>query len=77
MVPGPVYTHFLANAPPDTLIPDCGHYGPADGVFTAQGYHPGGVNAAMADGAVRFFSSSTNAAVWPPGDPRWGETVPE
>jgi len=30
----------------------------------ARSQHPGGVNAAMADGSVRFFSNSINPATW-------------
>ena len=66
MLPGARYTHFLANAPPNTSIPDCGDWGMISGlgVFAARSYHPGGVNAAMADGAVRWFSSGTDPSIW-------------
>lgn len=31
-----------------------------EGIFTADSYHPGGVNAAMVDGSVRFVSETIN-----------------
>ena len=34
------------------------------GVFASRSYHPGGVNAAMADGSTRWFSSGTSTVVW-------------
>ena len=56
---------FFVSAPPNSRIPDCG-YGWIDGlgVFTARSLHPGGVDAAMADGSVRFFTNGINANVW-------------
>ena len=36
-----------------------GHYGP--GLWTATAEHPGGVNAGMADGSVRFISENIDA----------------
>ena len=38
--------------------------GPTYAALTARSYHPGGVNALMADGSVRFVKSSTAGAVW-------------
>ncbi len=32
--------------------------------YAARSYHPGGVNVAMADGAVRFVSDTINLATW-------------
>ena len=32
--------------------------------ITSRSYHPGGVNAGMADGSVRFFKSTVNLATW-------------
>jgi prepilin-type N-terminal cleavage/methylation domain-containing protein/prepilin-type processing-associated H-X9-DG protein len=65
MLPGTIYTHFVASAPPNTRIPDCGHWSNHGvGIFAARSYHPGGVNAAMLDGSVRWFGSGTDTRVW-------------
>lgn len=65
MLHGAIYTHFYASAPPNTIIPDCGRRTDFGlGLFSARSYHPGGVNAAMADGSVRWFASSTSVATW-------------
>lgn len=66
MVPGAVYTLFYASAPPNTRVPDCGTLAINNGlgVYAARSYHPGGVNASMADGSVRWFTSSTQSSVW-------------
>jgi prepilin-type processing-associated H-X9-DG protein len=61
--PNATRTAFFASAPPNSSIPDCGRFG-GDGIFAARSYHPGGVNAAMADGSVSFFTSSTDPLVW-------------
>jgi prepilin-type processing-associated H-X9-DG protein len=59
-------TLFYTTVSPGSLIPDCGnlmmYYG--EGVFAARSYHPGGVNAAMADGSVRWFSSGIALQTW-------------
>ncbi len=65
MVSGAILTHFYASAPPNSLIPDCGfllNFGV--GLYSARSYHPGGVNTAMADGSVRWFSSGTQMMLW-------------
>ena len=65
LFPGAIYTHFQATISPNNSIPDCGaSLINGQGLFTARSYHPGGVNAALADGSVRWFSSSINLAVW-------------
>ena len=66
MLPGGIYTHFYASAPPNSPIPDCGDSGIDFGIglYTARSYHFGGVNAAMADGSVRWFTSTTSIPVW-------------
>ncbi|WP_152052633.1 DUF1559 family PulG-like putative transporter [Tautonia marina] len=62
---GAMYTAFYAMVEPNSRIPDCGNPNYAGiGVFAARSDHPGGVNAAMADGSVRWFSSSIDRATW-------------
>ena len=77
LIGGAYYTAFFPLAPPNTPIPDCG-VGAYDGtgVFAARSYHPGGVNAAMADGSVRFVGSGIAAPVWAAlGTRQGGEVV--
>lgn len=66
MIPGAIYSHFRSSAPPNTRVPDCGSSAvdKGIGIFAARSYHPGGVNAAMADGSVRWFTSSTDVKTW-------------
>ncbi len=62
---GAIHTAFFTNVTPNSRIPDCGNHNAGGlGVFAARSYHPGGVNAAMADGSVRWFSSSINLRLW-------------
>lgn len=37
---------------------------PTYAIVTSRSYHPGGVNAAMVDGSVRFYSESIETGVW-------------
>jgi prepilin-type N-terminal cleavage/methylation domain-containing protein/prepilin-type processing-associated H-X9-DG protein len=62
---GAIYTNFFTAAPPNSPIPDCGirHF-EGTGLFTARSYHPGGVNALMADGSGRWVTSSIAPQVW-------------
>lgn len=55
---------FNASRPPNDPRLDC--WGPSLGVtnYAARSAHSGGVNAAMCDGSVRFFSESTSAMTW-------------
>uniref|UniRef100_A0A7C4LLC6 DUF1559 domain-containing protein n=1 Tax=Schlesneria paludicola TaxID=360056 RepID=A0A7C4LLC6_9PLAN len=60
------YNHVL---PPNSPIPDCSEGGErmaggGDGAYTARSFHPGGVNAALADGSARFISSTIDLSVW-------------
>ncbi len=65
MIPYTATAFFYASAPPNTRIPDCGNSGGTImGLFAARSLHPGGVNAALADGSVRWFSSGTATQVW-------------
>jgi prepilin-type N-terminal cleavage/methylation domain-containing protein/prepilin-type processing-associated H-X9-DG protein len=43
---------------------DCGIYQAHGGMFSSRSRHPGGVNATMCDGSVRFFKNSINRTVW-------------
>ena len=74
------HTLFLASAPPNSVVPDCslGISVPSDGIFATRSYHPGGVNVAMADGSVRWVSSSVAIATWRAlGTRSGGEVVAE
>lgn len=56
---------FLTSAPPNSAVPDCGsdsYLG--EGVFVARSFHPGGVNALIADGSVHFVSSRIHSRTW-------------
>lgn len=48
----------------DTLSAREYHGGPTFASVTARSYHPGGVNALLADGSVRFMSNAISPAVW-------------
>jgi len=49
------------NSPPLACL---GSLGPNDKYYAARSRHPGGVNATMCDGSVRFFKNSINVFVW-------------
>ncbi|MGC8641761.1 MAG: DUF1559 domain-containing protein [Isosphaeraceae bacterium] len=74
-----VYTEFLVSATPNSPVPDCGvTFGVGIGVFAARSLHPGGVNALMADGSVRFFTSGIDKKLWRAlGTRAGGETIPD
>ncbi len=58
------YNHVIE---PNSVIPDClVGYQPSSalGLFGARSNHPGGVQAAMADGSVRFVVNSIRREVW-------------
>lgn len=62
---GAIFTSFYTSLPPNTPIPDCGGRSfNGNGIFSARGYHPGGVNVGMADGSTRWFASTTNPDLW-------------
>ncbi len=58
-----LYTH---TQNPNGRIPDCANGGalPQQDMSTARSNHPGGVNAAMCDGSVRFFQETISIPVW-------------
>lgn len=57
--PGPVMN---GRFPPNTGIPDLGAFRVR--VTAARSRHPGGVNAAMADGSVQFYTDSVGSPAW-------------
>ncbi len=62
---GAIYTAFFVAGAPNDSIPDCGEMSwVGTGLFSARSLHPGGVNAAMADGSVRWCKSSIELPVW-------------
>ncbi len=63
LIAGVGFTFFHASEPPNSPIPDCG-FNTGEGVFAARSYHPGGVNAAMSDGSVRWFRASMQRQMW-------------
>lgn len=65
LIGGAAHTTFFTAAPPNSSIPDCGSLWDAGtGIFAARSRHPGGVNAMMTDGSVRFFRNGIDPAVW-------------
>lgn len=76
LLTGGIYTGFFMTAPPNSLVPDCGtpHFNGA-GLFTARSYHRGGVNAAMADGSVRWFNDAISIRVWQALGTRGGSEI--
>ncbi len=76
--PGARYTAFMAVAAPNSPIVDCGELtNNGFGAFTARSYHPGGVNAALADGSVRWFTSTIHRKLWRAlATPAGGEVLP-
>jgi prepilin-type N-terminal cleavage/methylation domain-containing protein/prepilin-type processing-associated H-X9-DG protein len=63
------FTGFNTILPPNN--PSCYTvHSNSDGLFTAQSRHPGGVNALLADGSVRFISENIGA-----GNPAAPETL--
>jgi prepilin-type N-terminal cleavage/methylation domain-containing protein/prepilin-type processing-associated H-X9-DG protein len=62
---GAMFTTFYTSAPPNSPVPDCGYgLGGGEGIFATRSLHPGGVNAAMADGSVHWVRSTIAAPTW-------------
>jgi prepilin-type N-terminal cleavage/methylation domain-containing protein/prepilin-type processing-associated H-X9-DG protein len=67
-------TSFNAHLPPNSGNPDLAAHG--IGWFAARSAHPGGVNALLADGSVRFVADAVEPATWRALSTRaGGETV--
>ena len=68
------FTNYNHCATPNMRIPDCSLNSNElqfiwnrileQGVFKASSYHPGGVNAILMDGSVRFFTDGVSVTVW-------------
>ncbi len=58
----PMATTFVTYAPPNDATPDVFSMG--IGFFAARSFHPGGVNAAMADGSVRLVNDQIALDAW-------------
>ena len=68
------FTNYNHCASPNMKIPDCAlntastetlHSRTIEqGIFKASSYHPGGVNAMLMDGSVRFFTDGIDLRVW-------------
>jgi prepilin-type N-terminal cleavage/methylation domain-containing protein/prepilin-type processing-associated H-X9-DG protein len=64
--------------PPNSPYPSCMTLTKNDspGVWTLASYHPGGANASLCDGSVRFLKNSTNLnTIWALGSIRQGEII--
>ena len=65
-------TAFFTNTmPPNSQWPDCGTAADTAALnnfsrthLALRSYHPGGANASLADGSVRFFKNSINLPTW-------------
>jgi prepilin-type N-terminal cleavage/methylation domain-containing protein/prepilin-type processing-associated H-X9-DG protein len=62
--PSPDTHDWSTNWPNGPPLQGLGSLGPNDKYYAARSRHPGGVNAAMCDGSVRFFKNSINLFVW-------------
>ncbi len=78
LLSGTINTAFFVASPPNSPIPDCGNYHVGGtGIFGARSLHPGGVNASLTDGSVRWFGSGIAPDVWRSlGTRNRGEVVP-
>ena len=59
----PLYSAFSTYMPPNTPVPDIAgqqHMG----FFAARSQHPGGVNALMCDGGVRFINETIDLSIY-------------
>jgi len=73
-VSGLHFTNYNHCATPNSKVPDCSlnrddirlliHRINEQGVFKASSYHTGGVNAALMDGSVQFFTNGVELRLW-------------
>jgi prepilin-type N-terminal cleavage/methylation domain-containing protein/prepilin-type processing-associated H-X9-DG protein len=61
---GKVFVSGFANFPYDLVTIDENQGGPVFASLTADSYHPGGVNALMGDGSVKFVKDSVGGTTW-------------
>ena len=59
--PDLIYTASFCNNQPAQGMPCVGGSG---ALFSSRSRHPGGVNAGLGDGSVRFFKDSVDPAAW-------------
>jgi prepilin-type N-terminal cleavage/methylation domain-containing protein/prepilin-type processing-associated H-X9-DG protein len=81
------FTNYNHCATPNMAIPDCALNSSnlsalwirinEQGVMKATSHHPGGVNAALMDGSVRFFTNAVDMRLWRAVSTRSGGEVAE
>jgi prepilin-type N-terminal cleavage/methylation domain-containing protein/prepilin-type processing-associated H-X9-DG protein len=60
----PATANYSHTIPPNYAQNDCDNPAVQGGHGAARSYHPGGINAAFADGSVHFFKNSINPVTW-------------
>jgi len=73
-------TMGTAALPPNSRFPNCSTNGAntleAPGMMNMASFHPGGANAVMCDGSVKFLKDSTNnQVIWSLGSRAQGEVI--